>query len=99
MVNPVTWNRCWTATICARRERFSLPDSTFIDQVAAKTFGIEKEAVRPPGFRPWVSEKLEVVVTVSNTRGIPYSIQFAGEGLLEKHHHDQLQAPAEVHHR
>lgn len=63
----------------------SLLDSTFIDQVAAKTFGIEKEAVRPPGFRPWVSDKLEVVVTVSNTRGIPYSIQFAGEGLLEKH--------------
>ncbi|HLG40087.1 MAG TPA: hypothetical protein VI461_10475, partial [Chitinophagaceae bacterium] len=37
------------------------------------------------GFRPWVSDKLEVVVTVSNTRGIPYSIQFAGAGENEKH--------------
>lgn len=63
----------------------SLLDSTFIDHVAEKTFSIEKENVRPKGSRPWLSEKLEVVVTVSNTRGIPYSIQFAGSGPNEKH--------------
>lgn len=63
----------------------SLLDSTFIDHVAEKTFNIEKKDVRPPGFRPWLSDKLEVVVTVSNTRGIPYSIQFAGSGINEKH--------------
>lgn len=63
----------------------SLLDSTFIDHVAEKTFNIDKDEVRPPGFRPWLSDKTEVVVTVSNTRGIPYSIQFAGPGDNEKH--------------
>jgi hypothetical protein len=63
----------------------SLLDSTFIDHVAQRTFNLEKEEVRAPGSRPWLSDKIEVVVTVSNTRGIPYSIQFAGPGDNEKH--------------
>ena len=63
----------------------SLLDSTFIDHVAQRTFNLEKEELKAPGFRPWLSDKMEVVVTVSNTRGIPYSIQFAGPGAREKH--------------
>jgi hypothetical protein len=63
----------------------SLLDSTFIDHVAERTFNLDKKDVREPGFRPWLSEKIEVVVTVSNTRGIPYAIQFAGPGDNEKH--------------
>jgi hypothetical protein len=63
----------------------SLLDSTFIDHIAERTFSIEKENVRPKNFRPWLSDKMEVVVTVSNTRGIPYAIQFAGPGINEKH--------------
>jgi hypothetical protein len=63
----------------------SLLDSTFIDHIAERTFSIEKDNVRPKNFRPWLSGKMEVVVTVSNTRGIPYAIQFAGPGDNEKH--------------
>jgi hypothetical protein len=63
----------------------SLLDSTFIDHVAERTFQLDKKDVRGPGARPWLPDKIDVVVTVSNTRGIPYAIQFAGPGDNEKH--------------
>jgi hypothetical protein len=83
---PQTLDQMLDGTDLEREKKIlSLLDSTFIDHVAERTFNLDKKDVREPGFRPWFSDKIEVVVTVSNTRGIPYSIQFAGPGDNEKH--------------
>ncbi len=84
--HPMTLDQMLDNTDLQRENKIiSLLDSTFIDHVAKDTFNLEKDEVREPGFRPWLPDKIEVVVTVSNTRGIPYSIQFAGSGSNEKH--------------
>jgi hypothetical protein len=68
----------------------SILDSTPIENIA-KTALVAAPARRKT--RPWVADQLGIVLTLSNLRGIPYSVDKANEGSFEEridYHADQI---------
>jgi len=68
----------------------SLLDTRCLDDIAARVLAFEAA----PATRPYIANPLKLVFTVTNLRGVPYSVPFAGTGSEAGHgmiaHEDYL---------
>lgn len=69
----------------------SILDSTPIDAIANTALTIDATRFKS---RPWVADPLGIILTLSNLRGIPYSVDNADQGSFEErinYHADRIQ--------
>lgn len=68
----------------------SILDSTPIDQIASSALTPIPERAKK---RPWLADSLEIILTLTDLRGIPYSVDLANKGSFEErfaYHADQI---------
>jgi Patatin-like phospholipase len=65
----------------------SFINSKFIDDISNRVFDVKNITPKENDFRKWLSADLEVAVTVSNLRGIPYAVNFSSNHLNSQVRH------------
>lgn len=79
-----------TSDLGGDKSVLSILDCSVLDVIAEKRLRWQSPPVQPT----YVSQNLTLFLTVTNLRGVPYSVDFANQGSFEEHtlyHADQLQ--------
>lgn len=68
----------------------SVLDCTVLDEIVEEL--VDRRATTAHRPRPWLAERLEVLLTLANLRGVPYALRFGGPGFSHFmwHHADHV---------
>lgn len=59
---------------------YSLLDCTILEQIVDNALGYRSGPISDPKMRGWLPNRLPLILTVTNLRGVPYQIMFQGDG-------------------